>query len=79
MVKNRNRVEPGSWNGHKLNGLDDHSGKKKHTHFFNPLTLEGYRINVFFIHILIPRRARNNANGYTFWAWAICVKKSVIL
>ena len=53
--------------------------ERRNTQLKLDLIFEGYKNNVFFIQILIPWRARNNANGYTFWAWAICVKKSVIL
>ena len=55
--------------------------ERRNTQLKLDLTSEGYKNNAFFIiiQILIPRRARNNANGYTFCAWAISVKKSVIL
>ena len=55
--------------------------ERRNTQLKLDLAFEGYKNNVFFIQILIhnvPRRACNNANGYTFWAWAIGVKKSVI-
>ena len=31
MIENGNRIETGSYDGHKLNMFDDHSGKAKHT------------------------------------------------
>ena len=40
--------------------------ERRNTQLKLDLTFEGYKNNVFVIQILIPRRARNNANGYTF-------------
>ena len=43
--------------------------ERRNTQLKLDLAFEGYKNNVFFIQILIhnvPRRACNNANGYTF-------------